>query len=294
MDGGKLNNGIENIDHPVIAARDLDAARNTYTKLGFTIPPRGSHVEWGTGNLCIMFPEDYLELRGIIDASRFTMHLDEHLDAYGEGLMGVAFGTSDVEASFRQANANGIATGEMRRLTRNFEHPDGWTQPSFQLFAPAADDILGLMHVVVIQHLTPELMRRPEFLEHPNSCVGVDSVAGTIYDIESCALRMRCLLGDRAVAVREEGVLLQLPTAQHIELLLPDIYESRYGEIAASPTAETPRLGTMTLRVESLASARAVLAQNGVPITEPQIGVLRVAGDNTCGVTLQFTESLRA
>ena len=294
MDGGGLHNGIENIDHPVIAARDLDAARVTYEKLGFTIPPRGSHVEWGTGNLCIMFPDDYLELRGIIDASRFTMHLDEHLDAFGEGLMGVAFGTRDVEQSFAEAIESGIATGDMRSLTRNFEHPEGWTQPSFKLFAPVADDIVGLMHVVIIEHLTPELIRRPDFLEHANGCVGVDSMAGTIYDIEGCAAKMRPLLGDDAVVVRDEGLYLQLPTAQHIELLLPEVYAKRYGEIAPSPEPRTPRLGAMTLRVDALSTTRTVLDQNAISYSEPQVGLLRVAGEDTCGVTLQFTESLQA
>ena len=293
MVGGKLHNGIESIDHPVIAARDLDAARVTYAKLGFTIPPRGSHVEWGTGNLCIMFPDDYLELRGIIDPSRFTMHLDEHLAAYGEGLMGVAFGTADVTKSFDEAIENGIDAGELRQLTRNFEHPEGWTQPCFALFAPAAADIEGLMHVVIIEHKTPELIRRPDFLEHANSSVGVDSMAGTIYDIESCAAKMRLLLGDRAVAVRDEGIYLQLPTAQHIELLLPDVYESRYGAIPASPKKPTPRLGTMTLRVQSLDAVKAVLADNEVSCTEPQVGLVRVAPEDTCGVTLQFAASLR-
>ena len=124
------HNGIGLIDHPVIAARDLDAARVQFERLGFTVPPRGSHVEWGTGNLCIMFPDDYLEIRGIIDASRFTMHLDEHLEKHGEGLMGVAFGTSDVKTSYAQANDAGINTGELRSLRRNFEHPEGWTQPA--------------------------------------------------------------------------------------------------------------------------------------------------------------------
>lgn len=294
MTGGKHHNGIESIDHPVIAARDLDAARDTYEKLGFTVPPRGSHVEWGTGNLCIMFPDDYLELRGIIDASRFTMHLDEHLDAFGEGLMGVAFGTWDADASFEQAVESGIATGEMRSLTRNFEHPEGWTQPSFRLFAPVADDIVGLMHVVIIEHLTPELIRRPDFLEHPNGCVGVDSMAGTIYDIEGCAEKMRRLLGTRAVTVWEEGIILQLPTAQHIHLLSPATYESVYGAIAPSPEAETPRLGAMRLKVADLEATRRFFEASGVAYTEPQTGLLGVGRSDTCGVTLQFTESLRA
>ncbi len=288
------HNGIESLDHPVVAVRDLDAARAAYERLGFTVPPRGSHVEWGTGNLCIMFPDDYLELRGIIDASRFTMHLDEHLEAYGEGLMGVAFGTGDVQSSHDAAVAEGIAAGELRRLTRNFEHPDGWTQPQFELYAPAADDVEGLMHVVVIEHLTPELIRRPEFLEHANGCVGVDSLAGTINDIESCAARMRRLLGERAVAISEGGILLQLPTAQHFELLLPEAYAEFYGELPPSTDPVAPRLGALTLKVADLSRVRNLLAQRGVACSEPRTGLVRVSGDTACGVTLQFTESLRA
>lgn len=63
VQGVRLFNGIESLDHPVIAARDLDAARVTFERLGFTVPPRGSHVEWGTGNLCIMFRGDYIEIQ---------------------------------------------------------------------------------------------------------------------------------------------------------------------------------------------------------------------------------------
>ncbi len=154
-------NGIESLDHPVLAARDLDGARVTYERLGFTVPPRGSHVEWGTGNLCIMFPDDYIEIRGIVDASRITMNLDQHLERFGEGLMGVAFRSDDVQASFEEMTKHGVSVSEPRRLTRNFEHHEGWTQPSFRLCVPEAADIEGLMHVVVLQHLTPELIRRP-------------------------------------------------------------------------------------------------------------------------------------
>ena len=287
----KSHNGIESIDHPVIAVTDLDSARITYERLGFTVPPRGSHIEWGTGNLCIMFPHDYLEMRGIIDASRFTMHLDSHLDNFGEGLMGVAFGTTDVESSCGETAKHGIDTGELRRLTRNFEHPEGWTQPSFQLFAPAAADIEGLMHVVVIQHLTPELIRRPDFLEHPNGCIGVNSMAGTIYDIERCALKMQRLLGKEAVESSERGVFLCIPSGQSIELLLPDIFVRDYGEIEATPDPETPRLGAMTLCVSKLENTARLFAENDVAFTQPGIDMIRVASDLTCGVTLQFVEN---
>ncbi len=79
----ETHNGIESLDHPVIAVNDLSAARDVYEKLGFAVPPRGSHIEWGTGNLCVMFADDYLEMRGIIDPGRLLMHLDEHLEKFG-------------------------------------------------------------------------------------------------------------------------------------------------------------------------------------------------------------------
>ena len=286
-----MHNGIESIDHPVIAAQDLDAARVTFERLGFTVPPRGSHVEWGTGNLCIMFPEDYLEIRGIIDASRFTMHLDEHLDTFGEGLMGVAFSTADVNRSHGDMLKHGIDAGEVRTLTRNFEHPDGWTQPSFRLCVPAADDIHGLMHVVVLQHLTPELIREPGFLVHANGCLAINGIAGMIQDVERTSSRLRRLLGDDAVTVHEQGVSARLPTAQRIDLLLPQDYERSYGQIAATIEHEVPRLGALTFRVESIAAVAKLLKANGVTPAEPSAALIQVSPEDACGTTLHFTEA---
>ena len=222
-----------------------------------------------------MFPDDYLELRGIIDASRFTMHLDEHLDAHGEGLMGVAFGTSDVQQSHEEAIARGIDAGDIRHLTRNFEHPEGWTQPSFELFAPAADDIEGLMHVVVLQHLTPELIRRPDFLIHANGCVGVNAISGTILDVESCATKMRRLLGDDAVTRQDDGLLLRVPSGQSIIL----------------SAADKQGLESMTLRVNELSAAETVFESNGVAFTRPDDNSICVAAADACGTVLQFTAS---
>ena len=270
-----LHNGIETIDHPVIASRDLDATRAQFERLGFTVPPRGSHIEWGTGNLCIMFPDDYIEVRGIIDASRFTMHLDTHLEKHGEGLMGVAFGTSDVKASYAEAGANGINTGDLRQLRRNFEHPEGWTQPSFELYAPDAEDIEGLMHVVVIEHLTPELIRRPDFLEHANGCLGVSEMTGAIEDVPSCAIRMRRLLGDDAVAEDESSVVLIVPSGQVIRL----------------DKADSSGLLSMTMRVKDIEAVASLFDANGINFKRDNNGAISISPDDACGTTLKFSET---
>ncbi len=270
--------GIDNIDHPVIASRDLDNTRAQFERLGFTVPPRGSHIEWGTGNLCIMFPDDYLEVRGIIDPERFTMYLDEHLEKHGEGLMGVAFGTGDVDASHAEAVERGINAGDLRQLRRNFEHPEGWTQPSFRLYAPSADDIEGLMHVVVIQHLTPDLIRRPDFLEHANGCLGVNEMAGTITGVSSCAGKMRRLLGDDAVSESDDMVVVNLPSGQSIVLA----------------KSASSGLTSLLLRVRSFDDLGALFTTNGIEFEHDSEGRIAIDAAYACGTALRFTEDLPA
>ena len=285
----KTCNGIESLDHPVVAVDDLEASRHIYENLGFTVPPRGSHIEWGTGNLCIMFPDDYLEMRGIIDADRFVMHMDEHLDKFGEGLMGVAFRTDDVASSYSSLIEHGIETPEPRRLTRNFEHPEGWTQPSFELCVPVPDAIEGLMHVVVLQHLTPELIRRPDYLQHANTANGVNSLSGVIFDKERVASKMTKLLGEEAVEASDDGVHLTVPTGQRIHLLLPQIFEPVFGNRQLED--DQSRLAAMEIRVRDLSATEAVLMANDVDFVQSGTVNIRVAAPDTCGVILDFTEA---
>src|SRR5512134_1072217 len=52
---------IQGIDHVVLVVRDLDAARDTFERMGFTVTPRGHHTI-GSQNHCVMFGHDYIEL----------------------------------------------------------------------------------------------------------------------------------------------------------------------------------------------------------------------------------------
>lgn len=72
-------------------------------KSGVSVPPRGSHIEWGTGNWCIMFERNHYGLRGIVDASRYT-HALEHFLEKRVGQMGVAFRSdTDNRDAYRNA-----------------------------------------------------------------------------------------------------------------------------------------------------------------------------------------------
>ena len=85
--------GLTGIDHVLVGVDDLEVAREGWSRLGFTLSPRGRHIGWGTANYCVMFPGDYVELLGVLDASQFTNNLDRFLEG-GEGLLGVALSLS--------------------------------------------------------------------------------------------------------------------------------------------------------------------------------------------------------
>jgi len=142
----------------------------------------------------------------------------------------------------------------------------------------------------VLQHLTPELIRRPDVLSHQNGCVGVNAMAGIMDDIERVAAKLALLLGDDSVQTDADGVHLVVQNGQQIELLLPHAYRARFGDVNHTPDSAMPRLGAMTLRVEDLGRTQDVLAGNNLPFDITDDGAVRVAPDYTCGVILDFTE----
>src|SRR3546814_17141381 len=119
---------LRGVDHVLVGVRNLEAARDTYRRLGFTVSPRGRHIGWGTANYCILFPGDYIELLGIVDATQFTNNLNRFLESRA-GLLGVAFARDDVALAGRALRPAGIQPGAERDRTRPMEDPDGEACP---------------------------------------------------------------------------------------------------------------------------------------------------------------------
>lgn len=285
-----MYNGILSIDHPFVAVNSMEGSKKTYEKLGFNIPPRGSHIEWGTGNWCIMFANDYLELRGIIDPEKFTVSLDKTLEKYGEGLAGVAFGTDDAQGNYDEMVKHGITPKPLRALSRNFELKEGWVTPRFSLCFPEEKDITGLLHVVCCQHLTPELIRKPEYLEHPNKTIGVTSLTGRIDDADAVEKAQIKLLGKNAVTRIGNNLRLTLPTGQFIDLLEKNHYDAIYGPDSKSVEGTDTYLGAIRLHVSDITATKAVLNENQVPFSLIDENIVRTNAENACGVILEFSE----
>jgi len=270
---------ITGIDHPLIGIADMDRARDAYRRIGFVVPSRGSHVEWGTGNWCIMFDDDYLELRGILTDTRPLQGLDRWLDAHGDGMMGVAFGTDNAKASRSVLEKKGIGIRRFSTLNRNFEHADGWTQPEFRLCFPEEDEVYGLGHVVLCEHRTPDLLRPQGSKVHPNSAVRVVGIEGTVQDIDAAERVQKRFLGPNVLSRDRDKIVLSLPRNQTITL-----HQTQPGEEEG--------LKAIVLETSDLAATQAFLSSSEISFAasddQPTLSVSR---EEACGVTLRFTSA---
>jgi hypothetical protein len=229
-----------------------------------------------------------LELRGIIKEGH-THNLGEFLETRGEGLMGVAFGTQDAEACRQALAERGFHPQPVRGLSRNFELPEGWVQPRFSLCFLDEAETAGLMSVVYCQHLTPELLRRPDWLKHPNGAVGVAGLTGVVDDLPAAAAVHRRWFGESAVKLANDELnirvgrhFIQLTTADKIRALFPDVFEASLQQL--------PRLVAMTLETANSSKTEQFMKSQGVQCRRTSNSLI-VAPSDACGVIIQFVES---
>jgi catechol 2,3-dioxygenase-like lactoylglutathione lyase family enzyme len=270
-------NPLSGIDHTLIGVRDLEAARDTWRHLGFTVTPRGRHIGWGTGNYCIMFGRDYVELLGIVDPAQFLNRLDTLLETRGEGLLGLAFAaasSSDVHAAFPDV------TQPPKDLGRLLELPEGDVTPRFSLvhFNPEATPGLATFSST---HLTPELLRRPEWMDHPNGAIGLDGVTVAAADPTALAPAYAALFG--APAVQSGRGRLEVKVGPHtLRFLSPDRLSRRYPALSGA--------SVMTVRCQDLEATRAFLTGQGILLADAAGARLVAAPEYANGTVLEFVE----
>jgi hypothetical protein len=277
--------GITGIDHALVGVRDLVAARRAYQHMGFTVSPRGRHIGWGTANYCVMFPGNYIELLGIVDAAQFTNKLDRFLESR-EGLLGVAFASDDAAAAARALADRGIETDAPRDLKRKLELPEGEVEPAFSLIHLPAAATPG-MPAFICQHLTRELVWQPPWLDHGNGARALASVTGVVADPGEVAFAYSRLFGADAVWADRDQVTvetgrgrLRFTTAEGLDALYPGLPKA--------PAHAAPWLAGLRLAVADVNATAGYLDAAGVRYLRDGETLLRLGPDYACGVVVEF------
>ena len=277
---------LKGIDHTLVGVRDLEAARETWQRLGFTVTPRGRHIGWGTANYCIMFEQGYIELLGIVDASLFTNNLDKFLETR-EGLMGLAFASDDPEATKARLLAAGLHPDGPKDLKRLLELPEGTVVPEFRLLYLPKEETPDLSAFVCC-HLTPELVRRPGWTRHPNGASGLAEITIIVEEPQRSAQGYAPYFGRDAIAAAAGDARVSSPQGA-IRFMTREAYGSRFG--GAIPGGALPFPAAMTLACQSLAKTGAFLRLQGLRIEKSAEGKLFLPANEANGTLLEFSAS---
>jgi len=163
---------VRGIDHAMILVRDLDRARETYARMGFTLTPRGFH-SLGSQNHCMMFGRDYLELMALPVSPPAAYHYYADFLSNGEGVGALALATDDAAGAYAELKQAGIDADPPLALSRPVENLG---EARFTLVQLPPAETPGF-RTFVCQHHTRDIVWRPEYQRHPIGATGIESVS---------------------------------------------------------------------------------------------------------------------
>lgn len=275
---------LTGIDHTLVGVRDLEAARETWHGLGFTVTPRGRHIGWGTANYCVMFETGYVELLGIVDPAQFTNNLDKVLESR-EGMFALAFASDDAAGLAAALAAAGLHPDGPKDLKRLLELPEGDVLPEFKLVhLPPAET--PELRAFVCQHLTLALIRRPEWMAHANGARRLMTVTIVSAQPAEAGFGYARLFGEAALKAGDGEVEVETP-AGALRFATPRWLARHYGGAGAIPEVPAPWPAAMTVAVDDLDRAAGVLARRGVAFHAGESNLVVPAAAAT-GTILEF------
>jgi len=270
------------LDHVVIDVRErIDEAMRCFASLGFLLTPRGRHT-LGSVNHLAMFTTDYLELLGFGENGATRLEIAR----FPAGLNGLVFKATDAELVHRQAAAAGLPVLAVQAFSRPVTL-DGATREARFRTTRLDPDKIRIGRVYFCEHLTPDLVWRPEWQAHPNGASAFTRVVVATPDPQRTAKLFRDLFGEDSMSERDGRHVMTAGTAQ-VELVPPNMVAAEFGEAAADPAGRDAYMAALEIRVRSLREAgQRLRAVPGVR-TEPQrLVVPATAAFNT---TIVFSE----
>ena len=274
--------GIAGVDHAVIAVRDLDAARDTYARLGFTPAPRGQHST-GSSNHNIMLGGNYFELLHVPQSNPLQAYYFEFLRQQ-EGLAALALTGTDAPAAQAALAALGFEPSAARDFSRPVTEGSRTGTARFRLTNLAPDTTPGAQ-VFLCQHFTPELVWLPELQQHANGATAIAAVAFVADNVAYPASVYARLLGawperiDEGLKIGAGGAQLAFCTRAALQTRLADVVlPDRSGTFPAA----------LFLRVADRQQAYRVLRDGGFTPKRLRDGAWAIDAVDAHGVTLVF------
>ena len=193
------------------------------------------------------------------------------------------------EEAVRSLAALGLHPSQPRALGRQLELPEETTVPRFSLVTLAPEETPAL-DCFLCAHLTPELVRRPEWLAHPNGTVAVNRLYVLADDTAPLLPAYDRLFGLHEVTTTD--AVASVRAGPHRLLFsTPDDFITMHPGIEIDREFPLPGIAALELAVRRRDNTADYLTQWQIPFDEAPDGRLTVPAREANGTVLFFAET---
>ena len=284
-----MNRGI---DHLVLDVRDLDSARETYSRFGFTTTPRAIHP-FGTGNSLVQLQNNFLELLTVVDESKFTASAagqfefstfnKRYLDAR-EGMSMLVFEGHDAAGDYAEFAASGLDTHKPFHFERKATLPHGEQVTVAFSLVFITDKLMPDAVFFTCQQHAPEYFWKPEYQRHKNGASMISEVIMVANNPADLSEILGSIQGKQAVSVSGDDLWAATERGV-VTVVTPRNFESRFGVAPVGP--QSPHFAAFQITVADLSKTEMLLKGNTVPFRKTQ-DTLQIGPETAFGCVLEF------
>jgi Glyoxalase-like domain len=282
---------IDSINHVGMAVRDLAVTAAQYEAMGFQLTPYSPQsgawkpgapiASMASGNRCVMFAENYLEILASEDpaapAERLAGFLKHH-----EGAHIICFNSEDLASVDRRITAAGMTTSGVIPLQRDIDTPAGVQTAKFERVQFAQSDSPE-GYIQAARHLTPEYIYQARYIEHANACYELADAVIVTDETDSFARKYAVYTGQ---APERDGDVLRFRFARLSTLTLVDVKHAA-ALLPGTLFPPSPGIAGVTFRTRDIGAARTRLMSGGFAFAESG-GRLIVPAEQVSGVAVVF------
>jgi len=261
----------QGIDHLVLPVRDLEAARERYRTMGFTLTPRASH-DWGTDNSLVQLDGSFLEILTVAypdklfeeEGRRFSFGaFNRDFLEKREGFSMLVFEGLDTPSEQRRFNELGLGPWDPFRFERQTTLPDGEKATvAFDLAFATSPDLPEARFFTCKQE-APHLFWKRDYQRHANGAQRLVDVVMIADDPPALADFYGKLCGESAVAATHDSLSVATLLGR-VLVLTPMGLVERFGVNPADDRPSTPHFAAFTVQTSDIDALGFILANAGI------------------------------
>lgn len=234
------------LDHSGHFVHDAEAAARSLGDLGFTVTPYSAQVQpdprtgeprlTGTGNVCVMLPEGYLEFLVHTADTPIGLEFKAALSRRA-GVHLAAFAVADAEKTHAALTKAGFPMRPLAHFSRPVDTVTGTAIASFTV-ARLQQGVMPEGRVQVLTHHDVETMWQPRWTRHRNGAIGLEAILIATPDPRETAARFAGFLGgdprplDGGLRLVLDRGALEFWPEQEATALLGDVIEPGHSVFA--------------------------------------------------------------